>query len=246
MQASSDFRDAAARESAAIVRGGPGGDPLRAALSLCIAVTETFHNRRPSKAVALGKLIFAVMGFIGLMILVYVLLSQFDFSAIASPMPQIAKVFLGIMAGSVFLVAVGYFDATMTRRSSIARLRDPMRRGLSLFDTTTPEVLFVHLEDGNTFSKAKLFPDDDGFMLIDQRTRALLIEGERYRYIILAENIEAMQLATVHGRGAIDLTYRIGSTSLRLAIYADGLSKEIRAGVTLYNRVIDDLELPFD
>ena len=237
MAAKPDFRDEAAAASEVVLAEAPGRDPLLAGASLCAAV---YPDGPPRSVNPLTKLI------VGLVLLgggVTMIVVSFEGGKVVNPLllgAGIAVVLGMLISGSLIM--------TMLKRRTRARIVGPMRPGQPVINLNEiDEAIFVLIENGNTYRRAKVIPEDRGFLVIDRENRRLQVEGDLYRYVIRAQDVQDLRFTQAMTIGAIDVVYQVGAVELRLAIYHLGSNiswKSMSVTSRMLYDMIEDALLP--
>jgi hypothetical protein len=93
-------------------------------------------------------------------------------------------------------------------RAAIARRLGPLPKGWAL----------VSVEDGLTFSRIKVMPDDMGLIWIYPETRCLRIEGMSHRYQVHARDVVSISTRRAPGMVATAINYRVGDVELAMVV----------------------------
>jgi hypothetical protein len=78
------------------------------------------------------------------------------------------------------------------------------------------------LEDGTTYHKIKLVPEDSGICFFDEQRRLILMEGCEYRYIIRAKDVSLVEPISGYGLSGARLICRMRQQQLNFILKAAG------------------------
>lgn len=119
---------------------------------------------------------------------------------------------VSIMSATFFWSWTGLplLTARLIRSLCYARRDTPIRHNAGL------RRFLVALEDANTCTRLKMYPEDAGLLILDPGNRRIVIEGLSHRYVIHHKDV--VELRT--GPWAIDLIigFRVGDATLRIAV----------------------------
>jgi len=90
------------------------------------------------------------------------------------------------------------------------------------------EPVFVCIEDGQTFQKPKLLPEDIGAVILHPASRCVQIEGVTHRYMIYAEDVLKMDCVKAPAYQALTIEYTIDPTNLQIALFDARFTSEVK------------------
>src|SRR5207249_4798330 len=91
--------------------------------------------------------------------------------------------------------------------------------------------IFLHIEAAATLDKPKLLSEDSALLFLHPTVNCLQIEGISGRYMIYACDVERIEARASGKSQAVLLDWRIGSTSLSIALKDQGVRSELQAQV---------------
>jgi hypothetical protein len=81
---------------------------------------------------------------------------------------------------------------------------------------------YVGLEDGDTYQKTKLLPEDQGVCLLDCERQRLLIEGCTHRYVIYGKDVSCIEAVSAYSLSGVLLDFTVGGGDLKVMLSVAG------------------------
>ena len=198
---SGDFRSAAVAESAELL-AGTSLDPAEAGVSLCVKADEdpvaNRYVRFGATASSFGGIACGLLAAVVLAVSVVI-----ENGSLA-------------LAGGGFMVVV-LVVILLESYWRNANARRAVRNTRMVPDYPRP--VCFNLEDGFTFSRVKIAPDDVVLLWADPHRQVIRMEGLTHRYVIHARDVVRVQLRWAPGTNGIVIAYRIRCAELVLVLY---------------------------
>ena len=218
-----DFREAAERESVALVGEDILVPPLDLGLSLCHPVPDP-PSRARSALYLTGGLVVGIAGFgAGPLILV---------SGASQPGNAAANDWVLLTLGMCCTLGglAALFGGIFLSRGWVRRQLGERGQPQSFPDGTKAKPYRIEIEDAATFEKLKLQPEDQGHLFLDPARHAVLIEGLSHRYTIFCEDLVAMIQVFANGSLGVRIIYYVGDATLDMTVSQSGsLKHHLRA-----------------
>lgn len=99
-----------------------------------------------------------------------------------------------------------------------------------------PEATYfnVNIEDAKTYDKFKVLADDYGVAWFDKLGSRLLIEGLRYRYFILREDLLDAKIVKAGGSQGVEIAVRLSEQcELKMTIICEQVRQELKKQIAL-------------
>lgn len=208
-----DFRHAATEASFRAVEN-LGVEAALNDFSLCLPKEGGQERLRKTMRVASSLFVMAFVMMIGGAVLLQLEPDQ-SWTAM-----NVCGILSGMGGFGVLFYVVGYI------RRSARKVLGPAFQSMLKQGSSRPE--YVGIEDARTFSKFKLVPDDTAYLVIDQESRRLLIEGVLNTYSIRAEDVvELVQVRNQDNPGkGVRLTFLVGDLPFSMVLCHDSFKDE--------------------
>ena len=218
-----DFREAAERESVALVGEDILVPPLDLGLSLCHPIPDP-PSRARSALYLIGGLVVGFTG-IGAGTLILAIGGSQPGNAAANDWVSLT---LGMCCTLGGLAAL--FGGVFVSRGWVRRQLGERGQPQSLPDGTKAKPHRIGIEDAATFEKMKLHPEDEGHLFLDPARHAVLIEGLSHRYTIFREDLVAMIQVFANGSLGVRIIYYVGDATLDMTVsQVDSFKHQLRA-----------------
>ena len=197
----SDFRFQATQLSEQLLEISHTNDPLDADISLCL------RTENPASSMKLTAWIAICCAIVGIITLVAGGIIGGLIERMPDSLPQNLWLTIAVVctiSGTLILL----IPSTMTGfflRSRIGRRYEVLTTHEDFTD-----VMYLEIEDGNTFSQFKLAPDDAGYLALDPAGQRLIIEGVLCRYVIQAKDVQDVEIMAAPGANGILVSFAVG------------------------------------
>jgi hypothetical protein len=206
--------DDAAAESLRLVE--MNGGTLPGNRSLCLPATDT--DPQSLRRFGYAVLFRLVAGFAGI--------AAGAIIAALQPEPDLSDwlpVALCCSVGGILLLLSNPFLQRWFVRRQVGRRYEELLSG-----GYSSSILCVGIEDANTFHRFKLFPEDLGYLALHPASGSVVIEGVRFRYLILGEDVRSVEQVSGGPTTATVIEYAVGNVILRIALQYDSIWHEFK------------------
>lgn len=230
MKEAHDFRSEAVQVSKQILAAKrirlDEPDLTKAQMSVCVPAAGDPQALR--RTVIVRLLLLLVLGFSGL--IAGAVIAKFVVKLDDAGSKQISPMLIVAVCCTICGIA-SMCSAVWVQKQTVRRY---LERVGAIRPTLSPaELIFVSIEDAQSYQKPKLVPEDVAALHLDSERRMISAEGFSHRYVVCAQDVLAAKLANTRGSQGVRLDIAIGGTDTVLSLVIEYSSLKMNLKRTL-------------